>query len=150
MQKTSKKKTSKLNQMTYKNIYKPGGRFITGVPHWFNIQKSVQVAQHIYWFLIAALTNYHRFCGLKQHKFTILQQASSPKSVLHWAKVKVSSSFGYSRGESFFPAFFSSLRIASFLSALPWLLFPLSHHLLISLTSLVPCFKDSYDYIVLT
>lgn len=26
-----KKKTSKLNQTTYKKIYKPGGRFITGV-----------------------------------------------------------------------------------------------------------------------
>lgn len=109
MQKTSKKKkTSKLNQTTYKKIYKPGGRFITGVQGWFNIQKSIQVAQHIYWFLIAALTNYHHFCGLKQHKFTILQQASSPKSVLHWAKVKMSS-FGCSRGESFSPVFFSFL-----------------------------------------
>ena len=40
--------------------------------------------------LRAAVTNYHQFSILKQHKFILSQflEARSPKSV-HWAKAKV-------------------------------------------------------------
>ena len=58
----------------------------------------------LYWFSIAALTNYHQLFGLKQHKCIILQfQRSEIQHRFNWAKIKVWEALG----ENLFSAFFS-------------------------------------------
>lgn len=65
----------------------------------------------MYQFPVAALTSYHKLCGLKQHKFIHDSEGQKSKISPHWAKTKVST-------ELYF--FLEDLEKSPFLC--PWLL----------------------------